>query len=245
MKKIVFLLILVLGSGYCEEWQRVYLASYPRSGNHWMRYLIEEATHIATSSVYADPDEKRPHLPQLFEWIGYCADHGYDGKCRYPEKGEVVIVKTHYPAQERAPGDALPFVRVVHMVRHPIDALYSYYVDSQDGHPESLTMPKQTLMGFIYELRRFESYWEMQENVLTIRYEDLMEDPYNVLKKVLDFIGYAAQEEDLQRAISKYPPSGEVLKHLSCYAQKDRDYITQELSDFMTKYRYVIPSENL
>lgn len=244
MKKILFFLLLALSSGYSQEWQRVYLASYPRSGNHWMRYLIEEATHIATSSVYADPDKKRPHLSQLFAWTGYCADHGYNGECRYPEKGEIVVVKTHYPAQERALGDALSYVRAVHMVRHPIDALYSYYVDSQDGHPRSLTMPKETLMGFIHELCRFEAYWEAQHSVLTVRYEDMMADPYSLLKKVLDFIGYPVQEEDLQRAITKYPPSGEVLKHLSYYPQKDRDYISQNLKNFMEKYHYTIPPEN-
>lgn len=50
-----------------KNWQhRVYLASYPRSGNHWLRYLIEEAKGIATSSVYQDPDP--PHLDQVFPW---------------------------------------------------------------------------------------------------------------------------------------------------------------------------------
>lgn len=243
MKKRFFLFLFLLSCGYAEEWQRVYLASYPRSGNHWMRYLIEEATHIATSSVYRDP-RHHLHLPDLFDWRAYSTDHGYSGKCRYPEKNESVVVKTHYPAQERALGDALPYVRAVHIVRHPIDALYSYYVDSQNGHPELLTMPKETLMGFLHELRRFETYWEMQENVLTIRYEDMMKDPYLPLKQVLEFIGYAATEEDLQRAITKYPPQGEVLKHLSCYPQKDRDYIKQTLSDFMAKHHYLIPPEN-
>lgn len=224
--------------GFCEEWQRVYLATYPRSGNHWMRHLIEEATHIATSSVHADPDKGHVHLQEVFAWKGYCADHGYDRTCRYPTPGDIVVVKTHYPAQAAMPGDELPFVRAVHMVRHPVDALYSYYVYTQNGRPSLPIMPRQTLMGFICELRRFEAYWERQENVLTVRYEDLMADLHGVLKSVLAFIGYTVSEEDMRRAVAAHPPQGEPLKHLSLYPQEDLDYIAVELKEFMEKYHY-------
>jgi len=240
MQRLFIVLVFIFFTqGFAEDWQRVYLASYPRSGNHWMRFLIEEATHIATSSVYRDPD--KPHLPQLFPWMGYCADHGYDRKCRYPGKGEVVVVKTHFPHLVREPGDELPFVKVVHIVRHPVDSLYSLYCHSQNGHPSTPVMPRATLMGFIHGLRKFEGYWETKENVLTLRYEDLQQDPYSSLKSVLDFIGYRVTEEDIRRAIDKYPPGGNMLKHLSCFPEKDLEYIENELQDFMHKHDYHIP----
>lgn len=223
-----------------EDWQRVYLTSFPRSGNHWMRYLIEEATHIATSSVYRDPD--KPHLPNPFPWKGYCPDHGYDGNCRYPQKGEIVVLKTHFPHLVREPGDELPFVKAVHIVRHPVDSLYSLYLHSQNGKPATVTMPRGTLMGFIHTMRKFETYWSAKENVLTVRYEDLHEQPFYVLKSVLTFIGYDVKDKDIERAIAKYPPQGYMLKHLSCYPQSDLEYIKRELKDFMHKYDYHIPN---
>jgi hypothetical protein len=161
--------------------------------------------------------------------------------CRYPTQEDIVIVKTHYPAQEATSGDELPYVRAVHLVRHPVDALYSYYVHTQNGRPSAPTMSRQTLMGFIDELLRFEAYWEKQEHVFTVRYEDLMADPYAVLKTVLDFIGYALSEKDLQRAVAAHPPQGEVLKHLSLYSQEDLDYLAVKLKDFMAKYQYSMP----
>jgi len=82
-----------------EEWNKVYLASFPRSGNHWVRFLVEEATHIATSSVYRDKDFL--HLPEKFPWDGYCTDHGYNGLCRYPTKEDPVLLKTHYPCLKK------------------------------------------------------------------------------------------------------------------------------------------------
>src|SRR5690348_10906431 len=82
-----------------EDWsKRVYLATYPRSGNHWVRYLIEEITHIATSSVYCDGDADKSHLGKPFPWGGYCPKYGYEGKCRYPTPDDIVVVKTHFPA---------------------------------------------------------------------------------------------------------------------------------------------------
>lgn len=98
--KIYFLLffnVLFLNSSCLEaDWENlVYLATYPRSGNHWMRYLIEEATGIATGADHIDPDP--PHNPKRYPWGGFCPDGGYSKTRRYPEKDEIYVVKTHYP----------------------------------------------------------------------------------------------------------------------------------------------------
>jgi hypothetical protein len=201
-----------------------------------MRFLIEEATRIATSSVYRDPD--KPHLPKPFPWKGYCPDRGYARNCRYPKEGEIVVVKTHYPHLVAEPGDKLPYVRVLHLVRHPVDALYSLYLHSQNGKPSSPTMPHQTLMGFSHSLRQFDAYWANSENMLTVRYEDLLADPFTVLKQCIAFIGYSVTDADIARAIAKYPPKESVLKHLSMYPPADLEYIERELENFMQKYGY-------
>lgn len=111
------------------EWKhRVYLASHPRSGNHWMRYLIEEATGLATSSVYRDRDYPQ-HLPTIFPWGGYSAKNGYEGNVLYPsaDREDIVVVKTHYPYVNRMRFDLLPYTAVVVVVRHPLDVIYSHY----------------------------------------------------------------------------------------------------------------------
>ena len=38
---------------------RVALASFPGSGNTWMRYLLQQSTGILTGSVFADPSLKK------------------------------------------------------------------------------------------------------------------------------------------------------------------------------------------
>src|SRR5437868_3632292 len=93
--KLIFFFCVCQSMLFGEEWNVVYLASFPRSGNHWVRFLVEEATHIATSSVYRDQDF--PHLKNIFPWGGYSTDQGYDGHCRYPTNDDPVLLKTHYP----------------------------------------------------------------------------------------------------------------------------------------------------
>src|SRR5690348_17766666 len=97
-----------------QDWhKRVYLATYPRSGNHWVRYLIEDVTGLATSSVYVDGDVERSHLGKAFPWGGYAPPFGYEGKCKYPKPEDSVVVKTHYPAVPAQKFDRMSYVKAI------------------------------------------------------------------------------------------------------------------------------------
>lgn len=221
-----------------DKWERVFLATYPRSGNHWMRYLIEEATHVATSSVYRDRDPK--HLPKVFPWGGFCADHGYKGDCRYPKKGDTVIIKTHYPAHFIKEYDKNPYKKVIRIVRHPVDSFYSFYVHRYGELPEGERIPRETLKVFVKKWKVFEEYWNKQKKVFTVRYEDLYSEPHKYLRRVLKAAGYKVTKEDIDRAVSKNPPRGGPLKHLNHYNEDDLIYIEKRLGDLMEKYNYTI-----
>lgn len=218
--------------------RRVYLATYPRSGNHWMRYLIEEATGIATASVYIDPDP--PHLPDVFPWGGYCMEHGYEGNRRYPEAGEIAVVKTHYPSFIHSRFDELPYEKTIRIIRHPVDSFYSLYRWEQDYFQQPLEelVPQRTLSKYIQMWRRFQEYWDRAPNVLTIRYEDLYEKPLEYLTLVLEAMGYQVSAADVERAVQKYPPTGGLFKHNEHFTMEDLDKIEIELKDLMELYGY-------
>lgn len=219
-----------------EKWdKRIYLASFPRSGNHWVRFLIEEATHVATSSVYRDPDPW--HLKTKFPWGGYCIDHGYAGDCRYPTPDDHVIIKTHFPYFGPAPFDLKPSLKTIRVVRHPVDSFFSWYYAKGGFHH----LTRDELKEEISAWRRFEEHWNTQPDVLTVRYEDLFENPHDVLKTIIEAIGYKVSEEDLHRAIKMHPPRGSILKHFSQYRQEDLELIKTELGDLMQRYGYEIP----
>ena len=224
-----------------KNWkQRVYLATYPRSGNHWMRYLIEEATGIATSSTYIDRDPQ--HLGELFPWGGFCCKGGYEGECRYPGEGEIAVVKTHFPALRATRFDKLPFTRAVRMIRHPIDSFYSYYSykNSYQNQPVEFMLPREKLNEYILSWRKFQEHWDVEENVLTVRYEDFYRAPVSYLAKILEHMGYQVDPTDVDRAVAKYPPVGGLLKNLSHFTEKDLRLVEAELGGLMQRYGYTL-----
>ncbi len=234
-KRIFIIIFLSCSTGFASDWDIVYLASFPRSGNHWVRFLIEEASCIATSSTYKDRDY--PHLSSIFPWGGYATDRGYQGLCRYPEEGEPVALKTHYPYLQKKPIEPIKRAAIC-LIRHPVDAFYSFHVykNRQDTKQK---VPKDVLREFVKKWREFYEFWDKQPNVVLVRYEDLYRDPAFYLTQILHTIGYQASPEDIQRAIKKYPPQGGLLKHMDRYETADIDLIKLQLSDLLVKYDYV------
>ena len=245
-----FFLIATASFNFCvaSEWQKVYLASYPRSGNHWVRFLIEEATGIATGSVYPDQggiDHNDPdalHLPYLFPWEGYCTNHGYNGNRRYPRISDFVVIKTHYPSSQPS-GElrCLTYIKAICLIRHPLDSFYSFFLYQNyiSNDPDN-RMPTDRLKNYIRCWKQFYKFWEEQKNVLFIRYEDLYENPHEYFTEILSAIGNSFSDEDVQRAINKYPPKGGMKKHFHHFSEQDKEFIKYELQDFLVRYGYEI-----
>lgn len=229
--------LMEFSSSCAEDWKRVYLTSYPRSGNHWIRYLVEEASHIATASVYHD---KEPlHMKKVFPWGGYCCDHGYEGNCRYPNKNDLVLIKTHFPSQpdKVTDFDRLPYKMAIRIVRHPVDSFYSRYVRRPEG-PLQETVPTDRVERFIKSWRQFQAYWNKRPNVLTIRYEDLLDNPFVELKKILEVLQYQISDEDIARAVMQHPPQGFMLKSQNKFTDADLKLIDEKLEDLMAQFGY-------
>jgi hypothetical protein len=246
MKRIGYLffaILLVFGKSY-GEWKRVYLASFPRSGNHWVRYLVEDASGIATGSVYQDRDPY--HMERVFPWGGYCAPNGYRGLCRYPHKGEAVLIKTHYPFFEELrsnPFDNQPSVKTIRIVRHPVDSIYSHYVYDHKRKKLKYTshISKRKLMEYISLWKENQEYWNGQPNVLTILYEDIYKEPHRHLKTVLDVLDYKVTEEDIERAVLWNPPEGKLGKYFHYFHAEDIALIKKELSGLIQQFGYQFP----
>lgn len=219
---------------FAEDWNVVYLASFPRSGNHWVRFLVEEATHIATSSVYRDKDF--PHLQHVFPWGGYCTDHGYEGSCRYPINDDPVLLKTHYPFLPRKI-DPVP-TSAVCLIRHPIDAFWSFNVYKR-GH-DATQLDKGQLTEFIQRWKIFYEFWITQPEVLFIRYEDLHSETASNLSLILHTVGYSFTQIDIDRAVMKYSPEGRPLKHMDRYDSESIETIKTELADLLMRFNYEI-----
>ncbi len=165
------------------------LASYPRSGNTWVRFLLAGALHPSISIDFraiADliPDIHEKTLREL--------------RRRKPP----VVAKTHEPHRPA-------YRRAVYLVRDPRDVAVSYrhYLIKTRGL--DLDAP---LDGFLDRLLAGEvqfGRWDSHatgwmngcRDVLLLRYEDVRGDPLTHLREVLRFLNVDRSDDELVAAV--------------------------------------------
>lgn len=161
------------------------LASYPRSGNTMLRAYLEKIMGLATGS---DGDIDKKLVKQLME-NGFVAEGLADH--------QVQIVKTHFP--ERYGTHKFKADKAILLVRNPLDCITSlYHMMATSSHTYSIS--DEDFEKFLDEwdehVRReitiwndFHLWWmNKQIAVHIIRFEDLIDKPYEVLKSVIQFI---------------------------------------------------------
>lgn len=181
-----------------------WLASYPKSGNTWLRFLLANiiaggppANSLAVSKLVHDIHQ--PDIP--FE----------------PADPDQLFIKTHFARTASHPLLAKT-ARAIHIVRHPRDVLLSALnYRRMEGVIENLTDaqyaetfishagdPLWARIGYGSWIQHAAS-WAAGSPfpVLTIRYEDLKANAEKTLKSVLEFIGLEASDTDIVRAVEQ------------------------------------------
>lgn len=177
----------------------VWIASYPKSGNTWMRFLLHHY-------LYGEPRnslELNRRIPDLHRPAG-----------RIDTSQARVMVKTHFPLHDGLPYLALTD-RAVHIHRHPKDVLLSgmNYARLESGRaPDGAAYARRFIeaggdqswieMGFGTWESHAES-WRTAERfpVHSVSYESLRADTAGVFRGVLVFLGETVDEARLARAI--------------------------------------------
>ncbi len=167
----------------------VFLISYPKSGNTWLRYLI--ANLIKGEAV--EYHELESYIPSIYRSIE-----------KIQSASGPRIIKSHEAGYEKG-------MKVVYVVRDGRDALVSYYhflkdVKSYTGsfseflnsslHSESYGSWGQHVLNAI------EYKNEAPNNVLILKYEDVKLNSESMLKKVASFIGLQdISDNDIKKAV--------------------------------------------
>ncbi|XP_042870895.1 WSC domain-containing protein 1-like [Penaeus japonicus] len=178
---------------------RTALASFPGSGNTWLRYLIQSTTGIFTGSVYNDP--------QL-------ASKGFYGENETPECGCTIVVKTHGYSLGGRPESRDKrlkemnkfFGRGLLLVRNPFDTLIAYRNFLSAGHlgvagPTAFRGPAWD--RFVRnEIELWKSYavdWiTLSRSSHVVHYEHLLGDPKRELLKILHFLRIRVENRRFQ-----------------------------------------------
>ena len=134
----------------------------------------------------------------------------------------------------------LPYTKTIRIIRHPVDSIYSYYVwvQNEKKQPVEYLIPRDFLLKAIQSWTIFQTYWNQAKNVLTIRYEDLYNDPVYHLRLVFNIIGYQITNTEIRRVLALHPPIGGLNKHFDHFTSEDLDLIQQKLGVLMGQFGY-------
>lgn len=112
-----------------------------------------------------------------------------------PRSGEGIVVKTHRLDCDR-------YDRAIHIVRHPLDAIESYFhwrrdVLGQDPAWES-HVPRAARLWAAHS-----RHWTgASYSVFRLRYEDMVADPHDAFAGVLAYLGVVVDEGHLEAALA-------------------------------------------
>jgi len=168
----------------------VALASFPGSGNTWLRYLIQQASGYLTGSVYKDYALLKNGFP-----------------AESVANGSVLVVKTH----EFGPEARKKFDRVILLVRDPFASLKAEFNRRSGGHTGHASPARYKRNGGKYwknfintkgeEWARMNLDWFHSfspENRLVTFYDELLSKPLAVLKTILEFLQVSVVPTSMQ-----------------------------------------------
>lgn len=174
------------------------IASYPRSGNTWLSYLVADV--ILQQNGYQTstklPLNEREILPDL--------DRGDLQNCPHASLAPLLIGKTHLSSADWMHSGIFLF-------RQPADSLTSYF-HFHNRYPERQHETRDGLDAFC---RRFAEEWfehamsfvwtcEESERFVAVSYESLLMNPHEMLGKVLDHFSIAWTPEQLDIAVTHH-----------------------------------------
>jgi hypothetical protein len=210
----------------------VWLASYPKSGNTWLRAFL--ANLIANRAVPV-PLAELPRYgaleadPELYSQIAGrpSIELDFDQLCALRPQVHVAIaaaaprtvfVKTHSMAGVH---DGVPLLTpqvsagAIYVVRNPLDVAISmanHFAIDLDAAIDYLGNERAATENSALFVTEFLSSWshhvkswaDMQgPRILILRYEDLLEKPHKGFGKVANLVGLGAERSRIERAIAQ------------------------------------------
>jgi len=152
----------------------IWLASYPRSGNTFLRTVLRQCFGLRSASIYRDDLMRLPVIEGLAGHI----EHGPDGRLDFADQ-PLQLIKTHAP-----PFDGRPAIYVLRDGRDAAISLYHFMHE------------RRALEDIVTGSTQFGSWadhvtaWSptARPNTLLLRYEELVCDLGCCVDKIADYL---------------------------------------------------------
>lgn len=171
-----------------------FIVSYPKSGNTWVRFLVANLLRARASVDFVAIETLVPDI--------YVATSRQLEVVRSPR-----LLKSHEYFDPRYP-------RVLYIVRDPRDVLVSYFHHQRKVRRITDDTPLELFAeSFLAGTADPYGTWEQNvrswtcacngsETFLTLRYEDILEDPQGALTKAAAFLSITANDDAIARAVA-------------------------------------------
>jgi hypothetical protein len=171
----------------------VYLASFPKSGNSWFRFVVSNVNSIIAGDSDASFHTISNYAPAVRGNRKLSSLVSVDGT--------PVFLKTHFPFN--------PFFKgapAVVVVRDPFYVIPSYYEYLCNAKGKKLSSIEDFFWHWRYGFNawgKFMSSWRDSENAIFVRYEDLLGDPILAFSQLYKRLGYEISKDVISAAVDK------------------------------------------
>lgn len=253
----------------CEQWyfsedlfrdDDIWLASYPRSGSHFARFILVSARHFTRYGSFPNDLSGMKEIPDV-----------HSRRLEFAA-GPPRIIKTHFPFDPR-------YRRIIHLIRDPRDVLISYFHYSKglphlfsEPLPDGYKLPQfvdfflrgKVWPGHIRDHSRSYDKSAVEAAYTVIRYEALLAEPLQEYRRLLQAADIDLPEQTLKALIEHtsfdnmrrlhHPESaraglvesnsayilrkGVAGQHAQSLRDKMRQRIESELGDYLETYGY-------
>ena len=169
----------------------IFIVSYPKSGNTWVRALL--MNYFYPKSSFHKIDKKIPDIYKISKLRSY-----------------LMFSKRIFKSHESVNSN---YAKVIYIVRNPISVCFSYENFSKNIEKRKFVNFNSYLNNFLTgKLDRFGSWSNHVEgwfkwgnknrvNFHLVRYEDLVNDPHSELGKIITFLNEKVDNEKINNTI--------------------------------------------
>ena len=194
----------------------VWLASYPRSGNTFVRILLRQGFGLKTYSLHQG-DDKDFGDEKLSDIVGHTTaapEHDLVSEAR--ASSELYVIKTHQPPLTDDPA--------IYIVRDGRSATVSYFHYVNEG--KEFKIPMEAMIDgndFSGSWSGHYAAWEplKRPNTLLLRYEEITRDPETAIEVIGEFLKLKGEKtvpktfSDLQQTAPKFFRAGSDEKNIA------------------------------
>ncbi|KAK3803412.1 hypothetical protein RRG08_021383 [Elysia crispata] len=175
----------------------IIITAYPKCGTHW----VAEILHMLTSGATEFSGRTKEYT-----MLEFCNDLRFLATLSSPR-----LLNSHLYMAQLPRGIVVKKVKIIHVIRNPKDTAVSMYHHLKHQASEQFTFdnflkgyPCGDYFVFSHQFDYLRQMAEFEKShpdhpIMHIHYEDLKQDPANIIKELSQFIGTPASDDFCQR----------------------------------------------